>query len=303
MVIDAHGHLGDILYPGGGELIWQKGVVKAKVVDPQDINEKLLMRNFGIGKFLYTLSKRQATIGQRARNATATLENFTRSLDQSGVDAAVCLPIAPHVTFEDLAGAQSFDSRIIAFTSVDFSSGDSPWLKLPKDVSRGACGLKLHPIIQKVPLTDRRTLETLQTWAPFNKPVLAHAGIAKYYLDGESDRNRPELGALDQVEEIVRTFPRMPFIVGHAGLFHVNETIRRLCNLPNVWVDTSFQSPGIIRKLIAAFGPEKVLYASDWPWGNREPHIRSVKAACRGDRALEDLIFRVNAAGLLKLET
>ena len=71
MIIDAHGHLGDILYPGGGDLIWQKGVVKATINDPQDTNEKLLMRKFGLGKFLYGLLKRRATLGQRARNATA----------------------------------------------------------------------------------------------------------------------------------------------------------------------------------------------------------------------------------------
>ena len=217
------------------------------------------------------------------------------------MDAAVCLPIAPHVTFDDLAEARAVEPRIIAFTSVDFSSNDSPWSRLPHDAKRGACGLKLHPIIQKVPLTDRRTYEALQAWAPIKRPVLTHAGTSQYYLENESDRNRPELGALDHVEEMVRTFPQTPFIVGHAGLFLVNETIRRLRNIPNVWADTSFQSPGIIRKLMTAFGPEKVLFGSDWPWGSREPHIRAVKAACRGDRALEDLIFRENAAELFQV--
>ena len=39
--IDVHTHLGNILYPNGRELIYQKGVVKEAVNDPQDLNERI----------------------------------------------------------------------------------------------------------------------------------------------------------------------------------------------------------------------------------------------------------------------
>jgi len=44
------------------------------------------------------------------------------------------------------------------------------------------------------------------------------------------------------------------------------------------------------------------MYASDWPWGSRPPHIKTVKIACKGDRSLEELIYYKNAAGLLGIK-
>ena len=75
--------------------------------------------------------------------------------------------------------------------------------------------------------------------------------------------------------------------------------IEMLSGCSNVWVDTSFQSVATVRKLIATFGPERVLFGSDWPFGNRQPAVAIVKAACRGDRRIERRIFFENAAKLL----
>lgn len=299
MIIDVHSHLGDILYPNGKEQIYKKNVVMEKVYDPQGNNEKLLMRSLGLGKYLYLLLKKQATRAQRARNLTATLENMQKSLDEAGVNFTVCLPIAPNITFEDLAEAATFDSRIIPFTSVDFTGKHDIGKKLASDVKQGARGLKLHPIIQRVPLTDKRTFEAVQVFVPFNKPVLMHAGKAFYYMEDESDKQSPENGEIKDVEALVRSFPKVNFIIGHSGIFWHRQVCKRLRGCTNIWVDTSFQSPGTIRNLVKTFGPEKVMYASDWPWGSRPPHVKTVKAACRGDRVLEDMIYYKNAAGLL----
>ncbi|MDP2862805.1 MAG: amidohydrolase family protein [Desulfobacterales bacterium] len=302
MIIDIHSHLGNILYPNGGDLIWKKGVKMEKIHDPQGDNEKLLMRTFGLGKYFYKLLEKQTTRGQRARNAIATLENLQNSLNEAQIDYTVCLPIAPYVTFEDIARASKKENRIIPFTSVDFTSVHDVGAKLAKDVSEGAMGLKLHPIIQRVPLTDNRTIEAVQQFARHEKPVLIHAGKAHYYLADESEKHVPEYGNIEYAEKLVRSFPNVNFILGHAGLFWQDQVRKKLGDCKNVWVDTSFQSPGIIRKLIRTFGPEKVMYASDWPWGFRMPHIKTVKVACRGDMSLERMIYYENAAGLLGIK-
>jgi len=74
-----------------------------------------------------------------------------------------------------------------------------------------------------------------------------------------------------------------------------------MCGLPNVWVDISFQSPETVRQLIKTFGSERVLFGSDWPWGSREPHIKIVEAACRGDQGLQQRLLGENARELLKI--
>ena len=80
MIIDAHSHLRDILYPGGSDLIYRTNVQMENVFDPQGINEKLLMRHFGIGKFTYRLGHRVATKAMQARNRTATRWRICRYL-------------------------------------------------------------------------------------------------------------------------------------------------------------------------------------------------------------------------------
>jgi hypothetical protein len=103
MIIDIHTHLGDILHPGGGALIWQKGVKKKIFYDA--ISHSELMLHGGFPRFmeewvyhrLYSL----VTKASRARNATATLENMQQTMEESGTAFNVCLPIPPYLTFSD----------------------------------------------------------------------------------------------------------------------------------------------------------------------------------------------------------
>ena len=52
-IIDAHSHIGDILYPNGGRIIEQKGVRKKLIFDPITISQMGLNRNFGMGNLAY----------------------------------------------------------------------------------------------------------------------------------------------------------------------------------------------------------------------------------------------------------
>ena len=303
-IIDVHGHLGDILYPGGGRLIDEVGVSKEPVFDPTTRAEQNLHRDpLGLGGLAYRLLARAITRAERARNATATLENFSRSLDEAEIGHAVCLPIPPHVSFGDLRAAARQEPRIVPFTGVDYTidraSDWDPGPALAADVHAGARGLKLHPIIQKVPLTSPRTRAAVEAFAPHGLPVLFHCGISSYYLGAERERQEPEYGAIHYAARLVRDFPGVSFIAGHAGLYQVKKAMALLGGLPNVWVDTSFQNAVRVRQLIDTFGPERVLFASDWPYGNRPPALAIVREVCRQDSGLERRILFENAAELL----
>ena len=58
----------------------------------------------------------------------------------------------------------------------------------------------------------------------------------------------------------------------------------------------------MIKKLFRAFGAERVLFASDWPFGSRRAAKRAVIAACGKDNALKKKIFYENAASLMGLD-
>ncbi|MFY9396863.1 MAG: amidohydrolase family protein [Desulfomonilia bacterium] len=299
-IIDVHTHLGDILNPGGGELIEKTGVRKRRIFDPVSLSEAMLHRKFGMSRFINPLLGRWITMAEIERNAIATRENFRKSMDEAGIRFSCCMPIPPYVTFEDLRRASQKDAGIIPFTGIDYVHRDFEQT-LARDVANGAKGLKLHGIIQRMPLTSGDVFSAVEAFVPHGLPILIHCGVFSYYRGSRRENEEPEYGKVQYAEKLISSFPKARFIVGHSGLFEVNEVIERLYRYENVWVDTSFQPPSTIRKLIRAFGPEKVMYASDWPYGNRLPAVRAAKKACRGDRSLEDRIFWKNAAELLKM--
>jgi uncharacterized protein len=300
MIIDSHGHLGNILYPGGGELIFRKGVKKRFVIDLVTSSEWQL--HAGMPPALYRLLLDPITRCERARSETATLENLRRSMNRAGVDKMVCLPVPPYVTFEDLKKAADLDAGVVPFTAVDFTRRYDFQTALRADVAAGAQGLKLHPIIQKEPLDSKRIFEVVEAFAVHGLPVLFHSGVSSYYLGAEKSRNQEMCyGEIRYARDLVAAFPKVSFIAGHAGLFQVDDAMALLGDYSNVYVDITFQSPAKITGLIKVFGPERVLYGSDWPWGNHIPAIKAVRKACRADKSLEELIFHENAARLLKL--
>ena len=301
-IIDAHSHIGDILYPGGGRIIEQKGVRKKLIFDPITISQMGLNRDYGLGNLPYRIFLHWVIRAEQERNFTATRENARKSMDQAGVTATCCMPIPPYVVFSDVKSAAEKDPGLIPFTGVDFSDTSQLDKQFEAEVAAGAKGLKLHPIIQKISFSDERLIKAVRAFMRFDLPILFHAGVNSYYVGSEKGKNIPENGGIKEAAELVAAFPEAKFIVGHAGMFDVKDVMRLLGNYKNVWVDTSIQSPGKIRKLIDVFGEDKVLFASDWPFGCRKPAIKAVKAACKGNERLERKVFYENAGRLMKID-
>ncbi len=302
MIIDIHTHLGDILYLNGGQLIDQKRVEKKIFFDIISLSEFMLHTGISdtIDQWLYKKVYTLVTRASRARNATATLENMRRSMDETGIVKSACMPIPPYLTFDDLRRAQAKDAGVIPFTGIDYTKEYDIDSALKADVANGAKGMKLHPIIQRVSLDMEKTFAAVEAFAPYGLPVLFHCGVSSYYLGAEQhQKENAVLGEIAYARDLVANFPNVIFIAGHAGLFQYRDVMDLLGGFKNVMVDTSVQSPGHIRELLKVFGPERVMYASDWPYGNRKPAVKIVKKACCADKALERRIFYENAAELL----
>lgn len=299
-IIDIHTHLGDLLYPNGGELITRKRVRKNVFLDPLAVKERLAWS--APIRVPFPLPSRLVVLSGQVRNATGTVENMRRAMDKAGVDQCVALPIPPNVTFEDLLRAQELDDGVLAFTGLDFSRWEEADSIFANDVSRGAKGLKIHPILQKVPIDSPKTYAAVEAFAPFELPILFHAGECDYYWKGgEKSHSCPEYGDIAGLEPLVRAFPNVNFIVGHAGLGRVDEVIERFSQSPNVYVDMSFQTPEKVVRLIETLGVERVLYASDWPWGDMGRSISVVEKACAEDSMAARRVLSENAASLLRL--
>ena len=304
--IDIHSHIGNILYPSGGDLIFRTGIKFPSSTGLQYLDEKNLYRDTFISKKLEKLFPMWATNCERKRNSAATLENFKISMltVKTGIEIkySVCLPIAPNNTYEDTRTAAESDPRIVPFTSPDFTS-DLMTEKLMSDLNDGAAGVKIHPILQETPADSEeimRAVETVSTYSNYI-PVLFHAGEAKYYTPEENKKQFSQNASIDKIERVISSFPEINFIVGHAGLREIVQVMDLLSKYNNAYVDTSFQPPEAIKALVSSFGGEKVLFASDWPYGLRIPALMAVKEACGNDDVLLKAILFDNAAGILNL--
>jgi len=303
--IDIHGHVGDILYEDGGGLIFKTGIEFPRSSGEQLLDEKYLFRKTKRAMILERYFPMLSRNNERRRNAAATLENLKLSLNTESdtgvtIEKCVCLPVAPHNTYENMRMAADADARIVAFTSPDFSGGmDNCVSKLEADLNDGATGVKIHPIIQEVESDSPQMMQAVETIAAFDVPILLHSGSASYYPMSENKQRFTENASIVKIERLIKAFPNARFIVGHAGLGELAAAIDLLHGYKNAYVDTSFQPPDAIRALISAFGSDKVLFGSDWPYGLRAPAILAVKEACKGDDGLLRAVLYDNAAELL----
>ena len=298
-IIDIHTHLGDVLYEDGGAIIEDGRIRKKALIDPGLIYERRDWQGFRGSRLL----EGQALKAGMARSATATRANLRVSMNKHGIAYCAVMAVPPAVTFADLHAAYQRDASMLPFTGVDYAKMEGLDAQLAADVANGARGMKLHPILQRKALNSAETFQAVEAFAPHNLPVLFHSGVAEYYADSaEKTRAVPENGHIEPCLDIIKAFPNVNFIVGHAGLDGVNTVIDLLSGYNNAYVDISFQGEQVVRNLIDAFGPERVMYASDWPWGNQDVSLRIVNRIAAHDEGLKRCLLYENAARLLKID-
>ena len=294
MIIDTHAHVGDILF--GKNITFRQNVVKR---DHHNFLRRLEENdNLPYPEFLETppdILMESILNEEQARNLAGSLQNLQTSLDENGVDQAWILPILPRVGFEEVLAASKLDSRLVPFTGIDFSLGDAAVDKVLADVENGACGLKVHPILQMRPMDDELILKVLEAWESTKKPVVFHTYHYEYFHPEQSYRNKPEYGSNTKFVELAARFPKVTMIAAHSGGPFDFGQILEGKDLPNLYVDTSFQCAEVIKMFIDGFGPERVLFGSDWPFGYQDVAIRLAKQIGAEDSSLADLLFYKNA--------
>jgi predicted TIM-barrel fold metal-dependent hydrolase len=89
-------------------------------------------------------------------------------------------------------------------------------------------GLKFHPFIQRFDPLDPRMSEAYQRLQALGRPVVFHTGYEELYR-----------GSLPvaTMEELVRNFPRLPFVFAHSLFPAFEEAWRILDRYDNVWLE------------------------------------------------------------------
>jgi uncharacterized protein len=150
--------------------------------------------------------------------------------------------------------AKRSQGRMIPFVRLDLA--EDPIGEATRMLDRGAKGIKLHPRAQKFLLDDERLSPIFELAADRNVPILIHGG-----------RGLPPIA--DDLGRVADRYPEAQLIVAHAGIADLAALADRLGGKAGVFFDTSVWSPLDLLGLYRLVGPEQVVYASDYPYGQQ----------------------------------
>src|SRR4051795_1514004 len=178
-----------------------------------------------------------------------------------------------------LAYAERSGGKLIPFVRLDLS--EDPIAEAVRCLDRGARGIKLHPRAQKFLLNDERLAPVFELAADRKVPILIHGG-----------RGLPPIA--DDLARSVDRFPDAQLIVAHAGIADLAALADRLGGKAGVFFDTSVWSPLDLLGLYRLVGPEQVVYASDYPYGQQPASllisVRTARQAGLSDDQVRDVL-------------
>jgi uncharacterized protein len=178
-----------------------------------------------------------------------------------------------------LAYAERSDGKLIPFVRLDLS--EDPIAEAIRCLDLGAKGIKLHPRAQKFLLNDDRLAPVFELAADRHVPILIHGG-----------RGLPPIA--DDLARLVDRYPRAQLIVAHAGIADLAALADRLGGKAGVFFDTSVWSPLDLLGLYRLVGPEQVVYASDYPYGQQPASLltslRTARLGGLSDEQVRDVL-------------
>jgi predicted TIM-barrel fold metal-dependent hydrolase len=230
-----------------------------------------------------------------------TVPGLFDSMELSGVDISLIQNIATKPdqvqNINNWAG-QIQSERIRCFGTVHPDYAD--WSKEIERIAHlGMIGIKFHPDYQDFDVDDDRMLPLYEKTAQTGLMLLFHAGLDVGF--GEPVRCQPK--ALAQV---VRRLPNATIIGAHMGGFaRWEEALEHLAG-QNIYLDTSYSFDYAPRELllemIKIHGPERILFASDSPWGDQRQELEHIRSLPLEERERE-LILGKNMERLIKMHS
>ena len=227
-----------------------------------------------------TLARRAMAVAGREHDDFEKLpvkENLWKRMEEENV----ALSVVQHVTSKPATqtDVNRFAGEIVRNNVISFGGLHPDCEHVIEEIEKlndkRMAGIKFHPPFQKVDISDEKYIPMWKHINHLGFPVLIHCGRAR----GE--------GAFDLfpsgVAKFIRYLPDVPVILAHMGGRSGNpEEEKILFDFPeNVYVDTAMsaerQEPEDFERLASAMGPERVVLASDFPYGTQKAAIAFIR--------------------------
>ncbi|MGI6209218.1 MAG: amidohydrolase family protein [Anaerolineae bacterium] len=193
----------------------------------------------------------------------ASPEGMLEMMDRAGVVTSIC---SPHRALLDprsgnpiiVKAAHRYPGRFLAYLSVNPNYPEILEEDIEALASRdpAVVGIKAHPGWHKYPLSGQRYAPAFRYANEHGMPLLSHTW-------GHS----PECGP-QEVRKVAEQYPNLPILMGHSCFGQFEEAIALAREFPNVYLEltAAYRVSGVIEKMVAEAGSEKVLFGSDLPW-------------------------------------
>ena len=188
------------------------------------------------------------------------LDALIAALDEVGPDARACTfplhdpdrhPGYRRPNDRVLAWAADSGGRVIPYCRLD--PAEDPVGEARRCLARGARGIKLHPRAQAFEFGIAAADAIFAVAAEAGVPLLVHAGRG--------------MGPMDALADVALRHPGVPLVLAHAGIAGQGMFATRLADHPGVLYDTSCLSPFDVIELFARVPAERIVFASDIPYG------------------------------------
>ncbi len=228
-------------------------------------------------------------------------DSMVRYMDECNIEMIFSAPMEDLMTAgslrHDITDAmRRYPDRIKGYYSIN--PNDAPSIaQMEKDFREnpGYIGLKFLPDYHRTFITDKSYADSLAFANERGLILLSHTwGIS---MNGE------QCNSAEKILYLVEKYPNIQFIMGHSIQGQTELAIDIAKDHDNAYLDLcdTGRFYGMVEKMVAAVGAEKVLYATDAPLQGYRFIQGAVFAADITDRERK-LIFRDNALRLLGME-
>jgi len=151
--------------------------------------------------------------------------------------------------------------------------------------------LKIHPAANSTCPSDKGYYPVYELAQENDLTVISHGGLSGDDLEGK-------FCTPEHFQAVCRDFPRLKIVVAHLCYPHSNRLMDLFESCPNLFTDLSFvlgnapYDDGTLVKMINRFGPDRVLYGSDYPWSDPEKDILRFMRLKLTDSEQERIVYR-----------
>src|SRR6185295_16356740 len=220
------------------------------------------------------------------------LDALLAALDEVATDARACTfplhdpdrhPGYRRPNDRVLQWAAESGGRLVPYCRLD--PAEDPVGEAERCLARGARGIKLHPRAQAFEFGLAAADAIFAVARDAGVPILIHAGRG--------------MAPMDALADLALRYPEVPLVLAHAGIAGQGMFASRLNGHPAVVYDTSTLSPFDVIELFARVPAERIVFASDIPYGRPVFALYQALRIARGVAGLDDDEVRMLVGGTM----